>query len=61
MAQRRERERLYLAALGDMTAAAGKNGTEYMNLRALVNDAEIELKLVGAEISQHQDRHALPN
>jgi hypothetical protein len=60
IAERQEREQVYLAALGKLTRATGGN-REYMALRALVDDAEIDLDLVGAKISQHRHRHALPN
>lgn len=58
--QRRQLERVYLAALGKLTATYGTS-KEYMTLRAQVDDAEIEMKLVGVEFVQHQDAHAPVN
>jgi hypothetical protein len=40
---------------------AGWNTAEYVELCAEAQEAELELKLLDAEIAQHQDRHAAAN
>jgi len=49
-----QRERLYLSALGNFTAAVAATNKEYMALRAVVNQAELELKRAESLISQHR-------
>lgn len=60
-AQRKELEQIYLAALGNLTAAAGARKAEYVTLRSEVDEAETGLNLVGAEILEHQSRHTWPH
>lgn len=55
--ERQKRERTYLNALGDLTAASRH---QYLTLRTLVREAESDLTRADAEFRQHQDRHELP-
>lgn len=42
-------------------AASGDDGGEYLRLRAVANEARLDLNLVLTELMPHQDRHAVPN
>jgi hypothetical protein len=45
---------MYLAALGNLTAAAGADETECVPLRELVDQAEIALEFADTQIRRHQ-------
>jgi len=51
----------YSMALLRMNAAAGDGTGRYMALKTLADEAKAVLDSVEADITQHQDRHAMPN
>ena len=57
--ERAKRERMYLDALGDLTAMENGAGTQYMSLRAIVMEAELDLKLTETQFRQHRDGHTV--
>jgi hypothetical protein len=59
--EREYRQLVYTTAALRMKAVETDwDTTEYVKLRAEAVEAELDLKLVDAEIAQHQDRHAVP-
>lgn len=57
-AERDRRERALATATAIMNAAAtSDDSAEYMRLRAVANEARLDLSLVEAEIARHPDRH----
>jgi hypothetical protein len=54
--------RLYSRAVLDAAYRSSyANPQRYIELRAVVDDARIDLKLAEAEFRQHRAKHAVPN